>query len=67
MKIAEFIREKSEGILAIAAQHQALNVRIFGSVARGEATNHSDIDCTSKRQNAAGRDRAKFRSHWQSD
>jgi uncharacterized protein len=31
-------------ILRLAAQHGATNVRVFGSVARGEATESSDID-----------------------
>ncbi|NET12281.1 MAG: nucleotidyltransferase family protein [Okeania sp. SIO1H6] len=31
-------------ILKIAAQHGAFNVRVFGSVARGEDTDTSDID-----------------------
>jgi uncharacterized protein len=31
-------------ILAIAEKHGAYNVRVFGSVARGEATEDSDID-----------------------
>ena len=35
---------KRESILAIAAKHGAYNVRIFGSVARGKATEDSDID-----------------------
>jgi uncharacterized protein len=35
------IREK---IKAIAAQHGAFNVRVFGSVARGQADRNSDLD-----------------------
>lgn len=31
-------------LLAIAQKHGAYNVRVFGSVARGEATPESDID-----------------------
>jgi predicted nucleotidyltransferase len=31
-------------LLAIAQKHGAYNVRVFGSVARGEATQESDID-----------------------
>jgi uncharacterized protein len=38
------LREKREEILRIAARHGARNVRLFGSVARGEADEHSDID-----------------------
>ena len=38
------LREKRDEILGIAARHGAFNVRIFGSVARGEADEHSDVD-----------------------
>jgi predicted nucleotidyltransferase len=36
--------EKKKEILKIAAEHGARNVRIFGSVARGEARADSDVD-----------------------
>lgn len=39
-----WLREKRADILAIAQKHGAKNVRIFGSVARGEADEDSDID-----------------------
>jgi len=38
------LRTYRENILAIAARRGARNVRIFGSVARGEADAQSDID-----------------------
>jgi uncharacterized protein len=38
------LREKREVILALAEEHGAENVRIFGSVVRGEAQENSDID-----------------------
>lgn len=44
MGIDELLKEKREEILAIAAKHGAYNVRIFGSVARGEARPDSDVD-----------------------
>jgi hypothetical protein len=44
MGIAEVIGEHRNAVLQIAAQHHAYNVRVFGSVARGEATNASDLD-----------------------
>ena len=44
MKLKDFIQEKREEILSLAAKHGAYNVRIFGSVARGEDTENSDID-----------------------
>lgn len=44
MGIVELLQEKREDILRIATQYGALNVRVFGSVARGEATDNSDVD-----------------------
>jgi uncharacterized protein len=44
MKINELLGIKREEILEIAAKHGAFNVRVFGSVARGEADEQSDID-----------------------
>jgi uncharacterized protein len=44
MDINELLQEKREAILEIAARHGASNVRVFGSVARGEAGSDSDID-----------------------
>jgi len=38
------LQAKREEILKIAAKHGAYNVRIFGSVARGEADKESDVD-----------------------
>jgi predicted nucleotidyltransferase len=38
------LQQKRAEILAIAEKHGAKNVRIFGSVARGEADEDSDID-----------------------
>ena len=40
----ELLREKREDILRIAKEYGAYNVRIFGSVARGEDDEQSDID-----------------------
>ncbi len=36
--------EKRDAILDLARRHGAANVRVFGSVARGEATPESDVD-----------------------
>jgi hypothetical protein len=44
MGIDDLLRARREEILRIAAQHGARNVRIFGSVARGEAKLDSDVD-----------------------
>jgi len=38
------LRQYRETILSIARQHGAFNVRVFGSVARGDATPESDVD-----------------------
>lgn len=38
------LQEKREDILRIAERHGAYNVRVFGSVARGEARPDSDVD-----------------------
>lgn len=40
----ELLKEKREEILQIAARHGAYNVRVFGSVARGEERPESDVD-----------------------
>lgn len=42
--IKELLHDRRSQILAIAEKHGAYNVRVFGSVARGEATEESDID-----------------------
>ncbi|MDZ4875296.1 MAG: hypothetical protein CLLPBCKN_004692 [Chroococcidiopsis cubana SAG 39.79] len=44
MSIHELLQKRREDILRIAAQHGASHVRIFGSVARGEAKPDSDVD-----------------------
>ncbi len=44
MGIDERLKEKREDILNLASKHGAYNVRIFGSVARGEDDENSDVD-----------------------
>lgn len=44
MSITELLRARREEILAIAARRGARNIRVFGSTARGEADEKSDID-----------------------
>jgi len=39
-----FIRAKRDEIQRIASKHGARNVRVFGSVSRGEARPDSDVD-----------------------
>lgn len=40
----ELLQQKREDIRRIATKHGAYNLRVFGSVARGEARPDSDID-----------------------
>ena len=40
----DLLQEKRDEILRIAEKHGARNVRVFGSVATGDATDTSDID-----------------------
>jgi len=44
MGIDELITDKRDDILRVAATHGARKVRVFGSVARGEADETSDSD-----------------------
>ena len=44
MDIKQQIQEKRDEICTIAAKHGAYNIRIFGSVVRGQAGPDSDID-----------------------
>ncbi|MBI3943027.1 MAG: nucleotidyltransferase family protein [Chloroflexi bacterium] len=43
MNLEEILHTKREEILRIATRHGAYNVRIFGSVARGEESPESDL------------------------
>ena len=44
MKLEQLVEEKKEEIKRVAEKHGAYNIRLFGSVARGESTPESDID-----------------------
>lgn len=44
MTLEQLLHEKRAEILRIAARHGARNVRVFGSMVRGEANQASDID-----------------------
>jgi len=44
MGLRELLRSRRDEILRIAAKHGAHDVRLFGSVARGEDDGGSDID-----------------------
>ena len=43
-QVLDRVRRKREEILRVAAVHGAKHVRVFGSVARGEADANSDVD-----------------------
>jgi predicted nucleotidyltransferase len=45
MELETTLREKREEIMRIARKHGASNIRVFGSVARGDADDRSDIWC----------------------
>ena len=40
----DWVKKHRAEILKIAARHGASNIRVFGSVARGDADDRSDID-----------------------
>lgn len=40
----EFLQAKRQEILALAEAHGAGNIRVFGSIVRGENTERSDVD-----------------------
>ena len=42
--VEDIIGDRREQILKLAQQHGVSNVRVFGSVVRGEATPDSDLD-----------------------
>lgn len=44
MDVEQTVREQREAILSVVARHGARNVRLIGSVARGEAGASSDVD-----------------------
>ena len=50
MHLNDLLKSRRNDILQIAAKHGAQNVRVFGSVARGEADSQSDIDLLVSRQ-----------------
>lgn len=44
MTLPELVESRRADILRLADRHGARNVRVFGSVARGEASPDSDVD-----------------------
>jgi predicted nucleotidyltransferase len=44
MTTLEIVRHRRSEILAVARKHGATNVRVFGSVARGDDSPDSDLD-----------------------
>ena len=44
MKVHELLKKNRDDILQIASKHGVTHIRIFGSAARGESKEDSDID-----------------------
>ena len=44
MTLQELRTTRRDSVLQLAAMHGAYNVRVFGSVARGESDSRSDVD-----------------------
>ncbi|MBZ0169773.1 nucleotidyltransferase [Candidatus Methylomirabilis lanthanidiphila] len=44
MTLEQLLKDERDAILRIAVRHGAYNIRVFGSAARGEALEDSDID-----------------------
>ncbi|OQX00172.1 MAG: nucleotidyltransferase [Desulfobacteraceae bacterium A6] len=44
MEAEKLLKEKRHAVMALAAKHGAQNLRLFGSVVRGESGPESDID-----------------------
>lgn len=44
MTLLRYLKSRRDEILRIAARHGAYNVRVFGSVARGDDDEKSDVD-----------------------
>lgn len=42
--LRKLLRDHRDEILELAASHGATNIRVFGSVARGEESHESDLD-----------------------
>jgi predicted nucleotidyltransferase len=55
MRPEEILEDRRNDILRTAARHGAHNVRVFGSVARGEAHEQSDIDLLVDMESGRGR------------
>jgi predicted nucleotidyltransferase len=43
-RVEKLLNEKRNAVIALAARHGAENLRVFGSVSRGESGPESDID-----------------------
>ncbi len=44
MTLGDLLQSHKKELLKVAAKHGAINIRIFGSVARGDSKEASDID-----------------------
>ncbi|MDO8587755.1 MAG: nucleotidyltransferase family protein [Armatimonadota bacterium] len=54
MEIRRLLDEKRDEILRIADAHHVRNLRLFGSVARGESDEQSDIDFLAELDSGCG-------------
>jgi len=43
-RLRRLLEQRRDGIVELAARHHASNVRVFGSIVRGEETDTSDVD-----------------------
>jgi transcriptional regulator with XRE-family HTH domain len=53
VRLRRLLEQRRDEVVDVAARHHAHNVRVFGSVARGEETEGSDIDLLVDMENAA--------------
>ncbi len=44
MEIEKRLKEKRDAVMLLAAKHGARNIRVFGSIARGDSCPESDVD-----------------------
>jgi uncharacterized protein len=67
MTLEQWVRTRRDEILAAARRNGATNIRLFGSVARGEADEASDIDILCDMESGRSLlDLARFRSELES-
>ena len=62
-RLRRLLDQRRDEIVEVAAQHHARNVRVFGSVARGDSTSVSDLDLLVEME--AGRSYLDLVGFWQ--